>query len=762
QVVKSLGDGVLATFPSVEASIRAAATLAAAFTDASGKLGLQSAMRAGIHLGEIVVTATDVFGDGVNVASRLQTAALPGQIVVSEDVWRQARRNPEMVFEELGARALKGVEGTAVLHAVSVRDVAGSLDRRLLEGLELPERSRRTPWLIGGAAAFGGLAIAGVTWMRSPSGSLLEAGIVGPDAPVVLSDFESQPGDSLLADVTTQALRIDLSQSRSIRLLPPDRVRDALIRMRRDSVPRIDVDLAREIAIREGVEAVIAGEVARVGGGFVLSARVVTADSGNALVAVRKTAADSSAIIEAIDELSEDLRREIGESAWAMRSDEPLARVTTPSLAALERYTRAGRATGGGDYDRGTALYEEAIAIDPEFAMAYANLGSNLRNAGRQNRARQMEAMKRAYELRDRLTERERYHVSGFYHAWRGELQEAADAFGALNELEPWNAAALSNVSTAYAEMNEPARAEEINRRVIEIDSLNWNAYWNLSRDLLNQGKAEEAERILVRASRLFPENPFFPLGWVGVHGARGEYETAAAKVLASRAMRPDSPSHEVGTGRMLAHLHALDGRAEDAMRAWAEARATAERSSDATGYLRTTMEIAAFHLLARGDTVAALEEIEGGLERFPMAEIDPLSRPYLELAWLYGMAGRADLARAIMGRWELEVPEEIRMSEKGRSWYVRAAIALAENRRKAAVSDLRNLHAGFCPVCPYPMLMASFDALGEPDSARQYARRYLTSPWAERTAAVPHHEFLDVLAAGDAYWHERAEELAQ
>jgi hypothetical protein len=200
-----------------------------------------------------------------------------------------------------------------------------------------------------------------------------------PPQQIVLADTENHTGDSTLGFVVTQLLQIDLSQSTRVSLADPAA---ELRLMQREPGVAIDLDLAREIATRKGLKAVLAGEISSAGGAYVISARFVAAETGEVLIADRETASDSTQIITATDRLSKRLRNEIGESMVSIRASLPLYSAASPSLAALRKFTMGGRALNAGERERAIALWEEAVAIDTGFAAVHRYLGVLYNNAG--------------------------------------------------------------------------------------------------------------------------------------------------------------------------------------------------------------------------------------------------------------------------------------------------------------------------------------------------------------------------------------------
>jgi tRNA A-37 threonylcarbamoyl transferase component Bud32/TolB-like protein len=259
--------------------------------------------------------------------------------------------------------------------------------------------------MLGGAVGSAVLAAVTVAYMAmrllgiGPVGTLVAAGVLEEGETVVLAEFADHTGDSALAVTLTEAIRIDLSQSQTVRLMATSNLRDVLRRMERNPNEPLTSEIAREVAVREGIKAVVEGEINRAGGGYVLSTQLVVPESGDILVAFRETARDSTEIILALDRLSKRLREKIGESLRTVRASRGLARVTTASLPALRKYSQAARAVGAGEYRRGIGLLREAVAIDTTFARAYRYLAIQLSNLGVERRA-EFEAMGKAFPAR--------------------------------------------------------------------------------------------------------------------------------------------------------------------------------------------------------------------------------------------------------------------------------------------------------------------------------------------------------------------------
>src|SRR5439155_781654 len=179
-----------------------------------------------------------------------------------------------------------------------------------------------------------------------PVGTLVASGVLAHRDRLVLADFENHTPDSTLGASLTEALRVDLAQSPAVRLLDATTVSQALGRMGRNAAAPLDAAVARELAEREGAKAVVQGQIDPLGRGYVLSAELVSATDGTALVSLRENAKDDGAIIDAVDRLSKRLRERIGESlksirasaTWPRRSTTIRPSSTAPrSRAAIDR-----------------------------------------------------------------------------------------------------------------------------------------------------------------------------------------------------------------------------------------------------------------------------------------------------------------------------------------------------------------------------------------------------------------------------------------
>ncbi|HVF41333.1 MAG TPA: protein kinase, partial [Gemmatimonadaceae bacterium] len=370
---------------------------------------------------------------------------------------------------------------------------------------------RRT--VTGGAFALGAFTIlvAAFMIMRAtgigPVGSLLAAGKMSNKDRLLVTDFQSAGGDSSLSAIVTEAMRTDLGQSSVVTVVSPSSIADALVRMRRERTERVGLTLAREIAAREGIKAIVDGSVTPLSGGHIVTVRLLAANSGDELASYRETIDGVSELLPTLDKLAGKLREKIGESLKSVRANPPLEQVTTSSLEALRKYVAGMRAFDvEGDMQKAAALFQEAVSIDTTFAAAYRKLGVSMGNAG-MPRSRVDSAYAKAFQFRDRLPDVERYQTMGSYYTARGEREKAASAYQSLLDIDSLNYVALNNLAIVLNQRRQYTRAEMLARRNLVNGLPRANSYVNLADLLLMQGKLAAADSVIAAAREKFPSH---------------------------------------------------------------------------------------------------------------------------------------------------------------------------------------------------------------------------------------------------------------
>ena len=591
--------------------------------------------------------------------------------------------------------------------------------------------------ILGGVAAFLvlGFSTAGYMGMRTagigPMGTLLGKGELSERDAIVLAQFTSAGDDSLLVSAVTEAFRVDFEQSPIVRVVGPQQVADVLRRMQRDANATVDEALAREIAEREGFKAVLSGEVNQVGSGYVLSARLLAVD-GRVLVSARETALDSTSVLAAIDALSETLRERIGESLRTIRANHPLEQVTTSSLEALRKYSQADRARNNGDVFRAIELLEQAVEIDPGFAMAWRKLAA-IRTGPTMDRDLLVEAATRAFELRDRLTQKEAHLAAAAYYAWVvGDNEAAAREYRSLLDVQPDETTALNNLANILAAAGEFEEAVALSKRGVEIGG-SITFYNNHAAQLWSLNRRDEAFAVLERARAVYPDNPGPQFITAVLHAAAGDLDRADSIATEARTQRLE-PTHRNGYLWLAASIDAVRGRRAEALE---HARAL-ERESRALSKAEA-LYVTAWRgelMLALGvDTAAAIAEVENAMRLYPLDEMHPLQRPYGPLAAFFTRAGRGDRAAALLAQYEAAVPASQRGDNAVGIQMVRAALLAQRGDPAAAEVMLDEAYTrGDCDICALEIVAHAYARAGDRTRAIETYERYLETPFPWRT----------------------------
>ncbi len=617
--------------------------------------------------------------------------------------------------------------------------------------------------LLGGAAAFTLLGVATAAWMVmrtlgvGPAATLVARGVIDERERVILAEFENRTGDSLLAQVVTEAFRVDLAQSPIVTVVEPSYVAGVLSRMRREPETRLDLELAREVALRDGIKAVVAGEVGTAGTGYVLSVRLLATEGGAVLASHREAASDSTEIIDAIDEASRKLREQIGESLRSVRAEEPLASVTTSSLEALRTYSQAIRAIEVESRpEKGIALLEEAVALDTSFAMAWRKLGVVLGNRG-QERSRSIEALTKAYEHRDRLSRRERLlTTSSYYSSVTDELEKAIAALENLVDMDPADSWALNNLSVLWSQLEEFERGEEYASLAIRADSANPLHYENAAANQIYQGRHADAEATIEAMLRKIPETPRLVEYRAYLASAQLDHAGARAAIEELRRREARSLYWRAFTSDLLGSVAANEGRVAEAEEHYRDAMTTNLERDLADEYLESAIRLADLQARLGGDPAVAFATVDEALGRLPLSSLDPLDRPYLDLVLFYARAGDAGRAKRLMDEFAGTEASAIGNAESDLRW-MRGAVALAQERPDDAIAELQRVRAYYCRICALSELAEAYELAGRPDSAIAVYERHVDTRdafriFADRGELGPALERLGQLydAAGD------------
>ena len=596
----------------------------------------------------------------------------------------------------------------------------------------------------GGLAVMGSFVLVVIASMVlramgiGPEGSLLAAGRLEDRGRLIVTTFPAP--DSSLGNLVSEAVRTNLGQSRVFAMMSPVAIAAALQRMQRPPLSPLTLDVAREIALREGVMAIVDGSVRTLGDGYVLTLRLVSSDSAKELAAFQETADSPREILQAIDKLTRKLRGKIGESLRDVRGSPPLEEVTTPSLEALRIYAEAARFMDmGGNPLEAAERLREAIQIDTAFAMAYRKLGVALNNSGAA-RIRVDSALEGAYRYRDRLTERERLLAEGTYFQLGPgrDRRRAMRAYEALLALDPTESGAANNLGTLLSGRREFARAESLFKAQIGAGRATAQQYTNLISVLFNRGKIDEAEKVLDEFRQRFTSTAALtlPVNFLYYHGQLDSMEA----LLKSLTRNPNS-NVQITAYVGLANNALLHGRVTEALKINEQARQAQQATNpQPDNVMNDSLQMSWLDVLLNGDTVRAVRRVDATFAKVDLRTLPYEQRPYLGLAEFYASVGNVPRARAMLALDSVEVPDSVmrRAGEPGRHG-ARATIALAEKRYDEGIRELWRADStydgpnGNCEICILDDVGLAWSLAGQPDSAIYYMERYLNEPYSQR-----------------------------
>ena len=601
-----------------------------------------------------------------------------------------------------------------------------------------PHVSWQRTWM-GGAIAVGAFVVlvVGFMVMRAmgigPAGSLMGRGAFGAKEKLVVADFRSPASDSTLGATVAEAIRTDLTQSANLSVMTRAAVRDVMQLMRKDPTASMMYETAREVATREGAKALLDGAVDRVGTGYVVSARLVSALDGGELATFRATAANDGELISTLGQLAKDVRERVGESLKSIRDTKPLERVTTASLLALKKYVEGMYLIDAmDDRERGRIMLYEAVALDSTFAMAWRRIAASYTAEG-SGRAAQMAAIEKAYQHRDRLSDNERLTTEATYHTFgpNPDLDRAIAAYEALLLQDSVSAPALNNGGLRYMSKRNYVRAEELLRRAIAVPEPFGGSFGNLMDAQLPQGKFAAAESTAAAFHVALPSSAAHWQSEARMATARLDFDSLEEIASATYA-DPKAASQRDYSTLMLAQTNSVRGKIREATRWFGESEAIqVQRSKTKMPVLRASLDSAWMRTFFFGDVQGGREQVRRALARTPMDSLPPSERQWQYLLLIAEASGDAVAARAALQAFERDLPQMGMLQAAGVLAEARGIAAMAAGRPADAIPMFREADRTYaiCDRCAMIRLGRAFDLAGERDSAIVYLQRFVDTP---------------------------------
>jgi serine/threonine protein kinase/tetratricopeptide (TPR) repeat protein len=337
------------------------------------------------------------------------------------------------------------------------------------------------------AAGIGG----GLYW-RSQAGLKLTA----KDS-ILLADFVNTTGEAVFDGTLKQALAVQLEQSPYLNVVPESRIQEALRFMRRPADERVTNDVAREICLRDGVKAMLTGSIASLGSHYVIDLNAVNAQTGDSLARAQAEADSKEKVLKTLDGAASSLRQKLGESlASVQKFDTPLEQATTPSLDALQEFSLGEAAHIKQDDEAAIPHLKRAIELDPNFAMAYATLGVAYGNMTRLGLSR--EAITKAFDLKERASEREKFYIScHYYDEGTREIDKAIETYEQWKKTYPRDTIPWDNVGLRYEGIGEYEKFLANASEAMRLNPHESYAYQNMASAYERLNRLDEAKAVL-------------------------------------------------------------------------------------------------------------------------------------------------------------------------------------------------------------------------------------------------------------------------
>jgi tetratricopeptide (TPR) repeat protein len=324
---------------------------------------------------------------------------------------------------------------------------------------------------------------------------------------IVLSDFDNRTGDAVFDDTLKQGLSVQLEQSPFLALVSDRRVNETLKLMGRPAGDRLTPEVTQEVCQRTGSKAMLTGSIAGLGSQYVIGLKAVNCNTGDVLAEAQEQAAGKEAVLKALDAAAVSLRGRLGESLGSVQKyATPVEEATTPSLEALKAYSLGVKTVYAKEATSGLPFFKRAVELDPNFAMSYAwtsTLYFNLNEVGRA-----AENIRKAYDLREKVSERERFFIEGnFYLSATGELEKAEQTFELWQQTYPRDDFPYIELGFISANLGNWEKALKQFREALRLGPNMAGNYLNLGLAYTTFNRLDEAEAVYKQAEERKLEN---------------------------------------------------------------------------------------------------------------------------------------------------------------------------------------------------------------------------------------------------------------
>jgi serine/threonine protein kinase/tetratricopeptide (TPR) repeat protein len=420
---------------------------------------------------------------------RLKRDTESGRRIVADEPPAEASFSSQPSSQASSQPSSQRPSGSVASVPISASQAGGSAQHQPANRASVPV------WAWAATGVLLAAAIAGGVYWRSHSTPTLTE----KDS-ILVADFVNTTGDPVFDGTLKQALAVQLEQSPYLNIVPDQTVRKALQFMGRAADERVTGSVAREICEREHIKAMLSGSIATLGSQYVVALDATNCATGDSLAREQVTAASKEAVLPAVGKATSSLRGKLGESlASIQKFDTPVTEATTSSLEALKAYVAADEMRNGGGEAESIPLFLHAVELDPNFALAYARLAAIYSNIGEEDRA--VEFAKKAFDLRDRVSERERYYILSHYYFETGDIEKEKETLELAIKAYPNDSTAFGNLALEYNLFyGQFDKAIPLANESSRLEPVSPYGYLHAAIAYLALNRLEEARSVLQRA----------------------------------------------------------------------------------------------------------------------------------------------------------------------------------------------------------------------------------------------------------------------
>ncbi len=453
------------------------------------------------------------------------------------------RTVPPELRAAVSTGGVPGGAGTAS-GAVAATSVASTPHASSAEYIVSEIRRHRKGALLIGALLIAALAVGGFFYFSGKKAALTEKDTV------LLADFVNTTGEAVFDGTLKQALAVQLGQSPFLNIFPDERVNETLRFMGKAPNERITKDVAKEICVRQGIKAMIVGSIAGLGSHYVVTIEAINAQAGDAIAREQAEAENKEQVLKALGKATSQLREKLGESLSSIKKfDAPIEQATTSSLEALKAFSQGNEQRIAGNQTESIPFYKRAVELDPNFALAYARLAVAYSNQFQTELAAQYS--QKAYDLRDRVSERERFYISEKYTSYvTGDREEAVKVLKAWAQSYPNDYIPHNNLAVNYSLFGQYEDALKESREAVRLSPNNTTAQGNYVENFIKLNRFDEARQVLEQTLGQNPERGIYRFYSSQLAFIRGDQDILKRELdwWSKRPTETDALDYQAGT----------------------------------------------------------------------------------------------------------------------------------------------------------------------------------------------------------------------